>query len=145
MARAEWLGSGPVTLNGRHRLRRANSNGNLLAHRIGLVGHQNTRALQLRLTYLRMFLKTTDKTWKDFVRCICRGEVVLKCAGEEGWQGTAWALERICPHRFARPEVMNQIAVVQGGKVPERVIVLPEADFDALKGREGTVSVPMGT
>ncbi len=58
-------------------------------------------------------------------------------AGEEGWQGTAWALERICPHRFARPEVMNQIAVVQGGKVPERVIVLPEADFDALKGREG--------
>ncbi len=32
---------------------------------------------------------------------------------------------------------MNQIAVVQGGKAPERVIVLPEADFDALKGREG--------
>jgi hypothetical protein len=28
---------------------------------------------------------------------------------------------------------MNQIAVVQGGKV----IVLPSADFDALKGREG--------
>jgi hypothetical protein len=58
-------------------------------------------------------------------------------AGEQGWQGTAWALERIYPHRFARPEVMNQIAVVQGGKMPERVIVLPEADFDALKGREG--------
>jgi hypothetical protein len=32
---------------------------------------------------------------------------------------------------------MNQIAVVQGSKVPERVIVLPSADFDALKGREG--------
>jgi hypothetical protein len=41
-------------------------------------------------------------------------------AGEQGWQGTAWALERIYPHRFARPEVMNQIAVLQGGKVPER-------------------------
>ena len=54
-------------------------------------------------------------------------------AGEQGWQGTAWALERLYPHRFARPEVMNQIAVVQGGKV----IVLPSADFDALKGREG--------
>jgi hypothetical protein len=54
-------------------------------------------------------------------------------AGEPGWQGTAWTLERIYPHRFARPEVMNQIAVVQGGKV----IVLPSADFDALKGREG--------
>jgi hypothetical protein len=32
---------------------------------------------------------------------------------------------------------MNQVAVVQGGKVPERVIILPEAEFDALKGREG--------
>jgi hypothetical protein len=26
-------------------------------------------------------------------------------AGEQGWQGTAWALERLYPHRFARPEV----------------------------------------
>ena len=34
---------------------------------------------------------------------------------------------------------MNQIAVVQAGKVPERVIVLPSADFDALKGRDGSV------
>jgi hypothetical protein len=46
-------------------------------------------------------------------------------AGEQGWQGTAWALERLYPHRFARPEVMNQIAVVAGGKAAERVIVLP--------------------
>ena len=60
-------------------------------------------------------------------------------AGEQGWQGTAWALERLYPARFARPEVMNQIAVVnQGGKVStERVIVLPDADFDALIGRPG--------
>ena len=60
-------------------------------------------------------------------------------AGEQGWQGTAWALERIYPHRFARPEVMNQIAVVnQGGKASaERVIVLPEGEFDALVGRPG--------
>jgi hypothetical protein len=29
------------------------------------------------------------------------------------------------------------IAVVQAGKTPERVIVLPAADFNALKGREG--------
>ena len=55
-------------------------------------------------------------------------------AGEQGWQGTAWALERLYPERFARPEVMNQIALVnQAGKAPaERVIVLPAADFDAL-------------
>ena len=31
-------------------------------------------------------------------------------------QGTAWALERLYPHRFARPEVMNQISLVSGGK-----------------------------
>ncbi len=60
-------------------------------------------------------------------------------AGEQGWQGTAWALERLYPHRFARPEVMNQIAVVnQGDKVStERVIVLPGEEFDALVGRPG--------
>lgn len=27
-------------------------------------------------------------------------------AGEAGWQGTAWALERIYPQRFSRPEVL---------------------------------------
>ena len=60
-------------------------------------------------------------------------------AGEQGWQGTAWALERLYPHRFARPEVMNQIAVVnQGVKVStERMIVLPGEEFDALIGRPG--------
>ena len=60
-------------------------------------------------------------------------------AGEQGWQGTAWALERLYPQRFARPEVMNQIAVVnQGGKVSsERVIVLPGEEFDTLIGRPG--------
>ena len=42
--------------------------------------------------------------------------------GRQGWQGTAWALERIYPHRFARPEVMNQIALVQAGKTPERTL-----------------------
>ena len=53
--------------------------------------------------------------------------------------GTAWALERIYPHRFARPEVMNQIAVVnQAGKAhAERVIVLPAEEFDTLVGRPG--------
>ena len=60
-------------------------------------------------------------------------------AGEQGWQGTAWALERLHPARFARPEVMNQIAVVNaGGKAPvERVIVLPAGEFDTLVGRPG--------
>src|SRR4029453_15533023 len=60
-------------------------------------------------------------------------------AGVPGWQGTAWALERLYPARFARPEVLNQIAIVnQGRKVStERVIVLPGEEFDALIGRPG--------
>ena len=60
-------------------------------------------------------------------------------SGAQGWQGTAWGLERLYPARFARPEVTNQIAVVnQGGKVStERVIVLPGEEFDALIGRPG--------
>jgi hypothetical protein len=60
-------------------------------------------------------------------------------SGAQGWQGTAWALERLYPARFARPEVMNQIAVVNrgGNASTERVIVLPDADFDALIGHPG--------
>ena len=48
-------------------------------------------------------------------------------------------LERLHPARFARPEVMNQIAVVnQAGKASaERVIVLPAEEFDALVDRPG--------
>ena len=37
-------------------------------------------------------------------------------AGEQGWQGCGWSLERLYPQRFARPEILNQIAVVNGGK-----------------------------
>ena len=68
-------------------------------------------------------------------------------AGEQGWQGTAWALERIYPHRFARPEVMNQIAVVnQGGKASaERVIVLPGEEFDALLAVQAITSAATET
>ena len=37
-------------------------------------------------------------------------------AGEQGWQGTAWALERLHPSRFARPEAQfaQQINVNTG-------------------------------
>ena len=60
-------------------------------------------------------------------------------AREQGWQGTAWALERLYPHRFARPEVMNQIAVVNQGDnaSTERFIVLPGEESNALIGRPG--------
>ena len=56
-------------------------------------------------------------------------------AGEQGWQGTAWALERIYPTRFARPEIQNQVALVQASA--ERVVVLPGEEFDSLVGRPG--------
>ena len=63
-------------------------------------------------------------------------------AGEAGWQGTARALERLHPARFARPEVMNQIAVVnQAGKgSAERVIVLPEGSLTPLLAVQATTS-----
>jgi hypothetical protein len=57
-------------------------------------------------------------------------------AGESGWQGTAWALERIYPQRFARPEVLNNIAILNGNR-PERVMVIDSASFDSLVGRPG--------
>jgi hypothetical protein len=59
--------------------------------------------------------------------------------GAFGWQGTAWCLERLHPARFARPETLNQIAVVnQTVNTPaEKVIVLPGAEFDSLIGRPG--------
>jgi hypothetical protein len=57
-------------------------------------------------------------------------------AGNQGWQGTAWALERIYPQRFARPEVLNNIAILNGNR-PERVMVIDSASFDSLVGRPG--------
>ena len=64
-------------------------------------------------------------------------------AGEQGWQGTAWALERLHPARFARPEVMNQIAVVnQAGKAPaERVITYPKMSLTLLLAVQAITSV----
>jgi hypothetical protein len=64
-------------------------------------------------------------------------------SGVLGWQGTAWALERLYPARFARPEIQNQIAVIQGGSA-ERVMVLPDAEFESLIGRPGYHSRPNG-
>jgi hypothetical protein len=57
-------------------------------------------------------------------------------AGDQGWQGTAWALERLYPTRFARPEIQQQIAVVNGANA-ERVMVIDSTAFDSLVGRPG--------
>lgn len=63
-------------------------------------------------------------------------------AGEPGWQGVAWALERIYPTRFARPEVLNQIAVLPGqpgapGAQEVRVITIPDDEWETLATTPG--------
>jgi hypothetical protein len=65
--------------------------------------------------------------------------------GEQGWQGTAWALERIYPHRFARPEVMNQIAVVQAGNSRKGHCPSPGQILMRSRAAKVTASVTIGT
>ena len=60
------------------------------------------------------------------------------------WQGTAWALERLHPARFAKPEVMNQIAVVnQAGKAApaERELSCPRGSLTPLLAVQAITSV----
>jgi hypothetical protein len=99
--------------------------------------------LRFRRTRDRRFISRHAKTCFSFTAqdVSLKGCRVTSCEQflDLGVQGTAWALERLYPHRFARPEVMNQIAVVsQGDKVStERVIVLPGEEFNVLIGRPG--------
>jgi hypothetical protein len=53
----------------------------------------------------------------------------------KGWKGTAWALEGIYPHRFRKTGGYEPDLGCAGCKTPERVIVFPEAHFDALTSR----------
>ena len=50
-------------------------------------------------------------------------------SGEQGWQGTAWALEGLHPSRFARPEAQfaQQINVNTGRPRGSGIILDPEA------------------
>jgi hypothetical protein len=50
-------------------------------------------------------------------------------AGEQGWQGTAWALERLHPARFARPEAQfaQQINLNTDRPRGSGIILDPEA------------------
>ena len=66
-------------------------------------------------------------------------------AGEQGWQGTAWALERLYPSRFARPEAQfaQQINVNTGRPRGSGIILDPEAlqalsdAYDRERAKEG--------
>ena len=43
--------------------------------------------------------------------------------GEPGWQGTAWALERIYPKRFSRPDIKLAEQINVGSNSPGELIV----------------------
>jgi hypothetical protein len=43
--------------------------------------------------------------------------------GETGWQGTAWALERIYPKRFSRPDIQLAQQINVGANPPGELIV----------------------
>jgi hypothetical protein len=43
--------------------------------------------------------------------------------GEPGWQGTAWALERIYPKRFSRPDIQLAQQINVGSNSPGELIV----------------------
>jgi hypothetical protein len=63
-------------------------------------------------------------------------------AGEPGWQGTAWFLERRYPREFSRPELQfNQQINFDAGKdlkptfLQVRVITIPDAEFEQISGK----------
>jgi hypothetical protein len=86
--------------------------------------------------------------WKklpDFCRAVKRAVSARKLirlqridSGTQGWQGSAWALERQDPERFARPGILlNQNLVVQT-QAPfplVRVLSINDCEFDQAAGR----------
>jgi hypothetical protein len=56
--------------------------------------------------------------------------------GEAGWQGTAWALERIYPKRFSRPDIQLAQQINVDTNSSEELIV----DTKLLEGRPGIPS-----
>jgi len=59
-------------------------------------------------------------------------------AGEQGWQGTAWALERIYPQRFSRPDIQLAQQINVGPtdtltEFPQRLRVGKEPQIEMLK------------
>lgn len=50
-------------------------------------------------------------------------------AGEAGWQGTAWFLERRYPREFSRPELQVAMNVEHTGTVEHQVTLVAETDL----------------
>jgi hypothetical protein len=60
--------------------------------------------------------------------------------GEPGWQGTAWALERIYPKRFSRPK---SIRSMRGGRIS--ATAWPDSSCLSLAASESVRLVPVGS
>jgi hypothetical protein len=70
-------------------------------------------------------------------------------AGEPGWQGAAWIVERRLPQDFCKPEVqLTQTVLVQNSAPPcqqIRLVTVPAAEFDKLLAKPSYTLQPDGT
>jgi hypothetical protein len=84
-----------------------------------------------------------DKEFSDAIKSAEGKRLKLRLArveaGEDGWQGTAWFLERRYPREFSRPEVQFNQQINLGRKedvrpsFPQvRVITIADDEFDQL-------------
>jgi hypothetical protein len=58
--------------------------------------------------------------------------------GEPGWQGTAWAMERLYPKEFSRPEVQLQYKLAESAAKTGDASISAEA-LDWLNGETATI------
>jgi hypothetical protein len=84
-----------------------------------------------------------DKEFSDAIKAAEASRLQKRLArieaGEAGWQGTAWFLERRYPREFSRPELQFNQLINLGGKedarpsFPQvRVITIADDEFDQL-------------
>jgi hypothetical protein len=73
-------------------------------------------------------------------------------AGEAGWQGTAWFLERRYPREFSRPELQFNQLINLGDKedarpnfLQVRVITIPDTEFEQISGKPDYTMLEDGT
>ena len=87
-----------------------------------------------------------DKEFSDTIKAAEASRLQKRLArveaGENGWQGTAWFLERRYPREFSRPELQFNQQINLGGKedarpsFPQvRVITIPDNEFERILGK----------
>jgi hypothetical protein len=87
-----------------------------------------------------------DKEFSDAIKSAEGKRLKLRLArveaGEDGWQGTAWFLERRYPREFSRPEVQFNQQISLGGSqdarptFPQvRILTIADAEFEKILGK----------